>query len=55
MAKKSKTQSTAGFVSDNYDVKGVSDYVVMELKYEAPVAYSPGAICLTRLKVGNLA
>lgn len=43
MAKKAKKQTAAGFVSDDYDyeVKNIPDYVVMELKYEAPVAFSP--------------
>lgn len=40
MAKKAK-QADMGFTSGSYDVKGIPDYVVMELKYEAPLAYSP--------------
>ncbi len=35
-----KSTPTAGFLSAKYDVPGIPDYVVAELKYESPVAYS---------------
>ena len=40
MAKKSAGKTAAGYVSSHYEVSESPDYVVVELKYETPVAFT---------------